>query len=520
MPTSLKIALRTLVSARLRQDQKRALITASPAVSYRTERDNWSGKMGDELASARVPSGRCPRDDPEPRGGHVEFTQSEHAVGGKDECTRENVPLLTPEQAAAELGISRDTLRDMRRAGEIPYVNIGRGRNRETPQYDLNDLIRWKERTKIRACPSSSEKTRKTVPIATTSKSAVADFLAIRENRTRREAQKVEKAKRQEVKALLFAEADLFASEMTLLVACARYWQEVGQHHRNSDTTQRHLDWLTRHFGDDRLLHEIDDNAVAAMVAKRRGEFVRTRRKRPVTQGKRSLQRRVSDATVNRTATQPLREIVLRARDVWGVKTSKINWAKHLLPAPQERVREASPAEERAIMAELARGYDVAVEFAFINGCRRMEILGLEWTRVDFFNRRFTVIGKGGRRRSIGMTQRTFEILWSQQGYHPQKVFTYVAQRTVKMRDGRLLCRGKRYPLTEAGLKTAFRRAVPNAGVKDFRFHDTRHTTATRVLRKSNLRVVQRLLAGSTRSGKFHEKSHEEAPGIIQSIEI
>ncbi|MEI5680244.1 MULTISPECIES: tyrosine-type recombinase/integrase, partial [unclassified Mesorhizobium] len=30
--------------------------------------------------------------------------------------------------------------------------------------------------------------------------------------------------------------------------------------------------------------------------------------------------------------------------------------------------------------------------------------------------------------------------------------------------------------------------------VKNFRFHDTRHTAATRVLRKSNLRVVQELL--------------------------
>jgi len=33
--------------------------------------------------------------------------------------------------------------------------------------------------------------------------------------------------------------------------------------------------------------------------------------------------------------------------------------------------------------------------------------------------------------------------------------------------------------------------------VVNFRFHDTRHTTATRVLRKSNLRVVQKLLGHS-----------------------
>jgi hypothetical protein len=57
--------------------------------------------------------------------------------------------------------------------------------------------------------------------------------------------------------------------------------------------------------------------------------------------------------------------------------------------------------------------------------------------------------------------------------------------------------RGQRYPVTEAGLKTAMRRAVPKSGVTNFRFHDTRHTAATRVLRKSNLRVVQTLLGHS-----------------------
>jgi hypothetical protein len=53
------------------------------------------------------------------------------------------------------------------------------------------------------------------------------------------------------------------------------------------------------------------------------------------------------------------------------------------------------------------------------------------------------------------------------------------------------------YPLSESGLKTAMRRAVPDAGVANFRFHDTRHTAATRILRKSNLRVAQILLGHS-----------------------
>src|SRR5690606_32717189 len=75
-------------------------------------------------------------------------------------------------------------------------------------------------------------------------------------------------------------------------------------------------------------------------------------------------------------------------------------------------LREARPDEEAAIMEELARGYDVAVEFAVMTGCRRMEIVGLVWHRVDFFNRQFTVVGKGNKARSIPMSDAVFELLW------------------------------------------------------------------------------------------------------------
>jgi integrase len=43
-------------------------------------------------------------------------------------------------------------------------------------------------------------------------------------------------------------------------------------------------------------------------------------------------------------------------------------------------------------------------------------------------------------------------------------------------------------------LKTAWRRYKKHAGVENFRFHDTRHTAATRTLRACNLKVVQELL--------------------------
>lgn len=64
------------------------------------------------------------------------------------------------------------------------------------------------------------------------------------------------------------------------------------------------------------------------MVAKRRGETI-PKRKQPT---------RVGPVTVNRTVTQPLREIMIRAREIWNVPISKVKWRDHLLAEPQERM--------------------------------------------------------------------------------------------------------------------------------------------------------------------------------------
>lgn len=291
--------------------------------------------------------------------------------------------------------------------------------------------------------------------------------------KTKREAEKFEQQQRQIAKKL----AEQAAGPMTVGIAIGKYWEEVGQHHVNDETTLKNLAWLEDALGKNTYIASIRSADVARVI---------TRRRLPDENGKSP-----SAATVNRSVTQPLRAVLKRAADVWAQKVQRIKWGDHLLQENQERVREASVGEEAAIMEELERGYDDAVRFAFLTGCRRMEILSLEWSRVDFFSKRFTVTGKGNKTRTIPMSQAVFDLLWSNRNHHETKVFTYVAKRTLKPRK---LIKGERYPLTEAGLKTAMRRAVPRAGVSNFRFHDTRHTAATRVLRASNLRVVQNLL--------------------------
>ncbi|HUC49968.1 MAG TPA: tyrosine-type recombinase/integrase [Xanthobacteraceae bacterium] len=110
--------------------------------------------------------------------------------------------------------------------------------------------------------------------------------------------------------------------------------------------------------------------------------------------------------------------------------------------------------------------------------------------RVDWGAKRITKAGKGDRRVTLPITSTIRGILWPLRGHHPEHVFTYAAQRTYGDR-----VKGKRYPLTREGTKTAWRRLRKKAKVEGFRFHDFRHNFGTKLLRQTgNLKLVQRAL--------------------------
>lgn len=284
---------------------------------------------------------------------------------------------------------------------------------------------------------------------------------------SKREAEKFEEAERARVKALQFDAR----KPLNFKATAAQYWTEVGQHHATSDDTLRTLDWLESAVGGTTPISDISDATVARLIAKRRGEGV-------------------SNATVNRTVTQPMRAILRRARRTWKQAVQDIEWSDHFLEEAQERIREAKADEEATFMEAIRGDYAPALRFAFLSGCRREEIVGLCWTSVDFFNREFTVTGKRNKSRTIPMTTAIYDLLWSLKDNHPTAVFSYLCKRP---REGQV--KGQRYPITMEGFKTEWRRTKGRAKIADFRFHDARHTAATRLVRATgNLKMAQQLL--------------------------
>jgi len=86
------------------------------------------------------------------------------------------MPLLTPELAAEELGISSRQLRELTYEGAIPFINVGRG-DRPSRRYDMADIEAFKAERKTTLCPSSSAQVQ--TRTASTSASKVLDIQAI-----------------------------------------------------------------------------------------------------------------------------------------------------------------------------------------------------------------------------------------------------------------------------------------------------------------------------------------------------
>jgi integrase len=297
--------------------------------------------------------------------------------------------------------------------------------------------------------------------------------------KSKKEADAIERQLKVKAKADIEAEQRTGNAPLTLDLAAGRYWQEVGQHHRGHKGTWHALELLVEHFGRDRRLDDITDADVVTLIAWRRSHTVKGR-------GKKAL----SNATINRSAVEPLRKLFIRARTIWRYQFPREPiWRQHRLKEPPERVRELHGSEANALSAAQRPDYEPWFRFASATALRLAETL-LEWRNVNWDARIITTIGKGGKIISTPITPEVEAILKPLVGHHERAVFTYVCQRPRKGQR-----KGQRYPITYAGAKSEWQAHRKRSGVTGFRLHDVRHDTATKLLRQTgNLKLVSRVL--------------------------
>ncbi|MBU4232833.1 MAG: site-specific integrase [Desulfobacterales bacterium] len=284
---------------------------------------------------------------------------------------------------------------------------------------------------------------------------------------------------------------DVKKESQTIFNELARLYVENFGFQRAFNTSKRYLLAVVQdHFGD-RRLSEITYLDL---------ETYRNRRKATPANG--SKQR--TDASVNREMA--LISHMLSKAVEWGMlETSPFKKGKRLMfKENNHRLRFLTEAEVAALLtaSDDLKAHSPylrpLVETALLTGMRRGELLALKWEQIrNGFIYLEAGMVKSGKGRQIPINDRLAE------------VFKEV-RRGNQLKSEFVFCdsQGRRF----YAVKRSFASACRRAGVEDFRFHDLRHTFASRlVMRGASLKAVQELLghADMKMTMRYAHLSHE-----------
>jgi integrase len=299
---------------------------------------------------------------------------------------------------------------------------------------------------------------------------------------------------------------------ITLDAAFAKYWQEHGQYTRTGlSSTQLILRELLSFFRKDIYLDEIDDRLVNELVA-----HLQRRSKRSQTRDdEKSSITYLSNSSINRKIDM-LRAVILQARSKWGVETSEVNISKHRLRIAEARTRWITAQEADKLVFHAADHIKPIIRCALLTGLRLSNITGLSWEQVNMHSRIISLRVKsklpGGKRLEIPISDTLFNILLEQ---GPQKTGHVFVRKFKNQKPANK----PRKPEPLIKIRKAFVHACTKAGIKDFRFHDLRHTAASWMIQNGvPLDVVQQILGHSDIS-TTQKYAHRQAADRLAAMD-
>ncbi len=278
--------------------------------------------------------------------------------------------------------------------------------------------------------------------------------------------------------------------QLTLDEAIGTYCANVAMHQPSWRTTKYQAKILLSCLRKKTALATIDNQTLTAHITRRRAT--------------------VSNATVNREL-QLLRRVITYADRNLNARVPAIDWRALHLSEPKGRVREMTAEEEVRLFQHLREDMKPLVRFCLATGCRVGSAIALEWRDVDFSNRMIVFrTMKGGEHHAVPMTDALLVLLANQPHVTaiPQ-VFTYLFRNNK---------RGKRRPFTQSGWNKPWKKALANAGIPDFRFHDLRHTALSRITRTNGI-VAAQALAGHADISTTARYAHVQMDDLRKAME-
>ncbi|MBA2656860.1 MAG: site-specific integrase [Tatlockia sp.] len=236
----------------------------------------------------------------------------------------------------------------------------------------------------------------------------------------------------------------------------ANRWLDESGHKRSLIDDKTHLRWL-QPFLKNVYLADITIDTIENIAKKKE------------TTG-------VSPASVNRML-EVFRAILRKAHKDWGWLQSVP--AFRMRKEDNRRIRWLTYTEANRLLIELPEHLRDMAVFTLSTGLRQSNVTELKWVNVDLIRCHALVHpedSKTGRALPVPLNQDALDILTKQKGRHPEYVFTY-----------------KGHPITRCN-NHAWRKALNRAGIKDFRWHDLRHTWASwHVQNGTSLQELQQL---------------------------
>ncbi len=293
----------------------------------------------------------------------------------------------------------------------------------------------------------------------------------------RKEAQKIEDKRKKELNDARFQVVE-YDPDITFGAIAARFIASGSAHTHH----KYHLGFLLPFFSDIPALRVT--KALAEEFRKKRREF------NPA----------IKDATINRDLS------VLRHILYWAVDEQLIaqNPLARLKMAPERRIRRQilSLVEEALLLNNAKDHLHAMILIALDTGMRRGEITSQRWEDVDFSQKILSVTHSktaGGESREIPLTERLYQFL------------------TERRKQNGLLIEFQRQPVRI--IKTAWRTALKNAGIRHIRFHDLRHSFNTRLMEAGVLQEVRMCVMGHAAAAKVHAVyTHIELPTKREAI--
>jgi len=237
--------------------------------------------------------------------------------------------------------------------------------------------------------------------------------------------------------------------------AVIRYLAETSGK-ATQETDKTHLRWLDRYLND-LMLDEINRDLLEKVMAKRIAD-------------------KVANSTVNRTM-EIVRAVLRKAAFDWEWldRVPKVR----MLPEPKRRIRWITKDEAERLINVLPDHLAAMVRFSLETGLRRANVTGLQWSQIDLVRRTAWIHPDQAKARkaiAVPLSVNAVAVIREQIGKHSTHVFSYYGNSIIQVNT-----------------KT-WRAALVKVGIKEFRWHDLRHTWASwHVQAGTPLHVLQEL---------------------------